>query len=44
MIKLIFKYALHKSFLKFKKIELKKINDIYKIEKYIRIKLEKENI
>ena len=44
MIKLIFKYALHKSFLKFRKIELKKINDIYKIEKYIRIKLEKENI
>ena len=44
MIKLIFKYALHKSFLKFRKIELKKINDIYKIEKFIRIKLEKENI
>ena len=44
MIKLIFKYALHKSFLKFRKIELKKINDIYKIEKYIRIKLKKENI
>ena len=44
MIKLIFKYALHKSFLKFRKIELKKINDIYKIDKHIRIKLEKENI
>lgn len=44
MIKLIFKYALHKSFLKFRKIELKKINDIYKIEKYIRVKLDNENI
>ena len=39
MIDLILKFAFHKPFLKFRNLEIKKTDDIYNTEEYIRLKL-----
>ncbi len=44
LIKLINKYAFHKEFIKFKKLDVKNVKEIYKIRNYVHLKLDKLSV